>query len=234
MARVIVRNPSGAVVIDDSFVNTALKAKGAVTTANDGNGVISAVVSHTAISSSRLPILALSSNQLVYLSKVQRNGTSVSWKVATQSEGSVSYYIFDDPSSTSAAGSLVLRNAATDVVTFDSDLDYLKVVGVYVTPKGTGVATYQLPPGRVYAIVPLASSYSTQVGPAPSPPNPPPPFPPKWRIELMDASASRISGNTLTVECVTVYNRLLQGGVTNQTYYSGGDSAVMIVDVTSL
>lgn len=136
MARVIVRNPSGAVVIDDSFVNTALKAKGAVTTANDGNGVISAVVSHTAISSSRLPILALSSNQLVYLSKVQRNGTSVSWKVATQSEGSVSYYIFDDPSSTSAAGSLVLRNAATDVVTFDSDLDYLKVVGVYVTPQG--------------------------------------------------------------------------------------------------
>lgn len=106
-----------------------------MTTANDGNGVISAVVSHTAISSSRLPILALSSNQLVYLSKVQRNGTSVSWKVATQSEGSVSYYIFDDPSSTSAAGSLVLRNAATDVVTFDSDLDYLKVVGVYVTPR---------------------------------------------------------------------------------------------------
>lgn len=189
--------------------------------------------SRTAISSSRLPILALSSNQLVYLSKVQRNGTSVSWKVATQSEGSVSYYIFDDPSSTSAAGSLVLRSAATDVVTFDSDLDYLKVVGVYVTPREQ-VSLLTSFPWQVYAIVPLASSYSTQVGPAPSPPNPPPPFPPKWRIELMDASASRISGNTLTVERVTVYNRLLQGGVTNQTYYSGGDSAVMIVDVTSL
>lgn len=204
-----------------------------MTTANDGNGVISAVVSHTAISSSRLPILALSSNQLVYLSKVQRNGTSVSWKVATQSEGSVSYYIFDDPSSTSAAGSLVLRSAATDVVTFDSDLDYLKVVGVYVTPREqvsllTSFPWQGLcdsPSGFVIFDSSRSRSFATESSAS---------FPPKWRIELMDASASRISGNTLTVERVTVYNRLLQGGVTNQTYYSGGDSAVMIVDVTSL
>ncbi|MER0801092.1 hypothetical protein AAA535_10635 [Pseudomonas aeruginosa] len=225
MGRVIVRNPGGVVVIDDTYVNSAVAARGTVTPSASTTFIYPvATISYVPRRPDSLPKIAVSMTGAFYVAKAEVASGRVTWTVVSISGTPISYFIFDDPPDGVATGSLVLRNKTTGRVTFDSDLDYLRVVGTYTMQRSETNKSFPLLPGKKYALISLVTtyySYQSQVNP---------PNGGLW-VWGMDSSTTEIRSNTLYIELVAIAGGT-RTGPTNTFSYRGGDAVVMVIDVT--
>ncbi|HCK4902595.1 TPA: hypothetical protein N0H64_001602 [Pseudomonas aeruginosa] len=225
MGRVIVRNSDGVVVIDDSYVNSAVAARGTVTPSASTTFVYpAATISYIPRRPDSLPMIAVSMTGAFYVAKTEVASGRVTWTVVSVSGTPISYFIFDDPPDGAAKGSLVVRNKTTGRVTFDSDLDYLRVVGTYTMQRSEDYKSFSLLPGKEYAVISLVTAYKvyqSQVNP------------PNGGLWLwgMDSSTAEIRSNTLYIKLIGIAVRTVTGPTTT-SIYRGGDAVVMVIDVT--
>jgi hypothetical protein len=153
-------NNAGSILIDENYVNLAMKSKGSGSTSGP-TGLNRLTVALSGLST---PMVALASPvRFVGLKNFAADMSSM----LLQGEGSVTsavnYYIFDKPTSSGVNQGLQVFDAAGGLV-FDSGNKYARVVDIFggaAEANWTPARVY--PAGRTYAVVELKRAYRKEV-----------------------------------------------------------------------
>jgi len=190
-----IRNGSGGIQIDETYKNLALRAKGTLVPATSWNGGKWRLGSITVTGNS--PVLAWRSASPVAMTSSSRSGSSVTYNfIMAATDGSIDWFLFDEPVYGSAQGSvgLRIRNPTTGVVVFDSRMKYMRIVGAVsgdfssLNPPANG--SYAGSPAIVTGNSPYNYIVQTIGAPGGAPPYP-------W-MELIMFPMASISGGQVT------------------------------------
>ena len=155
-------------MIDDTYDNLTLHSSGSVfkRRPNLGETYINKFDITIPMLNGRPPALALrceSRDMAMHVLQSRISGSNyiitVLWEpvIPTGDNGTLYWYAFYPASKTSAGrGALVIRNPRTGLVTFDSDLKYLRVRDLI---QGTANQTLSYPADRRYAVIPMRIQY---------------------------------------------------------------------------
>ncbi|MGD9756435.1 MAG: hypothetical protein AB7U71_02805 [Comamonas sp.] len=168
MTRVAIRNPNRTVLIDDSYENLTLHAKGSqfIKTPGLGETYVPYFTFSVPMIGGVPPAIAIrceSGDMGMHILRSVISGNSlvvtVLWEpvIPNGDNGTLYWYAFYPANKTSLGkGALVLRNRSTGVITFDSDFNYLRVVDVV---SGVSEASKSYPSGRRYAAIAMRVQY---------------------------------------------------------------------------
>ncbi|MGE7136229.1 hypothetical protein ACQKIE_01195 [Luteibacter sp. NPDC031894] len=123
------RNSGGAIQIDQTYRNLALRSKGAVA-ANTPWLTTWRTASITVAANS--PVLAWRCNNPCAMVSAARSGSSITYTfMVAATSGTIEWWLFDEPIYGGVTGSIGLRirNPASGVVVFDSRQKYMRIVG---------------------------------------------------------------------------------------------------------
>lgn len=164
-----INNDFGTTLIDDSYNNMVLIAKGtAVSTGAAGmNSVVTVEYPLNGLSP---PMIAIYHTGFIQLWRATNNGTTMSWTFMLEGPISgqvVEYFLFRGSTEFEPPGTglLVIRNAQNRVI-YDSDANYITVRDFVVTPYNQPL-TRNYPSGRKYAIAVCQPMTRTSNGGAP-------------------------------------------------------------------
>lgn len=127
---VLIKNPSGSVLIDGVYANLALRTSGvgvASTAASPGYTFT------VTVTGGGQPVLAVACPQYCIVGSGMASGANTVFTVLCMVQNaSVNWYVYDDPSFCtpfSTNWGLIVRNKNTGKVVFDSRMKYMKVIG---------------------------------------------------------------------------------------------------------
>lgn len=236
MTRVAIRNPNRTVLIDDSYENLTLHAKGSqfIKTPALGETYVPYFTFSVPMIGGVPPAIAIRCESRdmgmhIVHSVISGNNyvVTVLWQpnIPNGDDGILYWYAFYPTSKTSrGTGVVVLRNRHTNIVTFDSDLKYLRVVDVI---SGSSETTANYPAGRTYASIAMRIQYRVQTDSV---------YLERvdaWRWSVdWDILSARWTGSTLNIRNVSM--RQVDQGIPNEVggVWQQVGFSFLVVDVT--
>lgn len=170
-----VKNSSSLIQIDETYRNLALRAKGSFSPSTVWSTTWR-IGSITVSGSS--PVLAWRSSAPAAIVGASRSGSSITYTfMIAATSGTISWWLFDEPIYGAVTGSvgLRIRNPSTGVITFDSRMKYMRVIGAitgeYVGNNPPASAQYSGLPALVAGNIPYryVSNVISQAGTPPYP-----------------------------------------------------------------
>lgn len=206
------KNDSGSIQIDENYKNVAFKSKSTLTL--NGSGAGNFTISGTS------PVIAYRSSSGVVLVHATSSGSDWTFYFRGPASASITYYVFDEPSSDDSGAPFVVYNASGEP-TFNSNERYMRVVDfVETTVDGTSYSqTETYPSGKTYAVVCCHNCRGVFSAPKP--------FDPGKYLNNHYACASRYSGDSIVFEHLS-----LQAGESTFGANYNPEGAHLVIDVT--
>lgn len=232
MPTVRFRNSTGNVLIDGTYQNLALRAKGSITTTPTG---ISGFSQYYLTLPCDQGVLAFRCSSPCAIFGVTYSGGNATYQIATTNGNAVvDYWHFDLPQYTAGPSNwpkLIVRNPSTGAVVFDSRLNYMRVIDFIQLDAGDSNANPLQPSysGKTPAIIQSKRAWDLRVEYLPGVPGQQPAVG-AWASSFVSTPSTQIN----------VYKNLGYNSFSDQNPPSQGypsalstQSSYMVVDVTN-